>query len=218
MEFENIISCINQRKIIVIVRQIYGENCKNLVEALYKGGIRILEFTFDQKCSLSWNETVKNIKWVTEKYGNKMICGAGTVLTEEQVQKAADAGAKLIISPDTNKNVIEKTKNLGMVSIPGAMSSTEILTAYNYGADYVKVFPASELGTGYIKAIKGPINHVPLLAVGGIKKENIKDYLDAGVAGVGMGGKLVQKDLIEAGKFDEIEELARELVQKVRQA
>ena len=129
---------------------------------------------------------------------------------------AADAGAKLIISPDTNKNIIEKTKNLGLVSIPGAMSATEILTAYNYGADYIKVFPAAELGSGYIKAIKGPINHVPLMAVGGININNVKEYMNVGMAGVGIGGKLVQKNLIEEQKFDEIKQAARELVQEVK--
>ena len=215
MNADEVISRINEEKIIVIVRKIYGENCKKLVEALFEGGIKILEFTFDQDHPEDWNKTVENINWVSRKY-KMMICGAGTVLTETQVRMAADAGAKLIISPDTNKNIIEKTKNLGLVSIPGAMSATEILTAYNYGADYIKVFPAAELGSGYIKAIKGPINHVPLMAVGGININNVKEYMNVGMAGVGIGGKLVQKNLIEEQKFDEIKQAAREFVQEVK--
>ena len=218
MDKEKVISYINEERVIVIVRKIYGEDCKKLTEALYKGGIKIIEFTFDQESKEDWDRTVENIKWVSEQYQDKMICGAGTVLSEIQVQKAANAGAKLIIAPDVNKKVIEKANKHGLVSIPGAMTSTEILQAYNYGADFVKVFPAEELGSGYIKAIRGPINHVPLMAVGGIRKENIREYLKAGVNGVGIGGKLVQKDLIKSGKFDEIEKIAKEIIQEVKRA
>ena len=141
-----------------------------------------------------------------------MIFGAGTVTTLEMLELAKSAGAQFIVSPDTNEEVIKATVKNGMVSMPGAMTPTEILTAYRYGADFVKVFPTSNLGAAYIKAIRGPINHVRLLAVGGVNEKNIGEFIKAGACGAGVGGNLVNKEWIKAGKFDEITALSKEFV------
>lgn len=209
---ENTIEQIIKEKVIAIVRGVGPEQCLRVAEALCQGGIRLVEITFNQKDPASFRETTDAISAIGKAYAGKMLCGAGTVTTEELVDRAADAGAAYIISPDSNLAVIRRTLERGLVSIPGAMTPTEILTAYNAGADFVKLFPAAALGTAYIKAIRAPINHVRLLAVGGVDEKNIGTFLAAGLYGAGVGGNLANKAWIQTGEFDRITVAARELV------
>ena len=120
-----------------------------------------------------------------------------------------------IISPDMNPQVIQETVKLGMVSIPGAFSATEIAEAAKNGADYVKVFPAVSLGPEYLKAIKGPLNYIPLMVVGGISYKNIDAYMEAGAAGAGIGGEIANKKWVESGEFEKITEAARLTIEKL---
>ena len=136
-------------------------------------------------------------------------------MTTDEVHMAADASAAFIISPDTNTQVIEETKKLGLVSIPGAMTPTEIVRAYDAGADFVKVFPASVLGVDYIKAVKGPLRHIPLIAVGGINKDNAAAFLSAGVAALGIGGNLVDRKALLSGDFRLLTERAQSIIKAV---
>lgn len=212
MNRSEIIEKVEQKKLIAIVRGVYGEDCVKLAQALYAGGIEMMEVTFDQSKPESLSRTSDTVRAVKEAMGGKMILGAGTVTTVEMVKLARDAGAEFIVSPDTNEDVIKATRANDMVSMPGAMTPTEILTAYHYGADFVKVFPTSNLGAAYIKAIRGPINHIRLLAVGGVNEKNIADFLAAGVVGAGVGGNLVNKTWIAEGAFDRITALAKEFV------
>lgn len=209
---ENTIEQIIKEKVIAIVRGVGPEQCLRVAEALCQGGIRLVEITFNQKDPDSFRETTDAISAIGKAYAGKMLCGAGTVTSEELVDRAADAGAAYIISPDSNLAVIRRTLERGLVSIPGAMTPTEILAAYNAGADFVKLFPAAALGTAYIKAIRAPINHVRLLAVGGVDEKNIGAFLAAGLYGAGVGGNLANKAWIQAGEFDRITAAARELV------
>lgn len=209
---EKIISKVLEKKIVAIVRGVYGEDCVNLAKALYAGGIEMMEVTFDQSKPDAYNRTSDTIAKLVSEMGDKMIFGAGTVTTLEMLELAKNAGAQFVVSPDTNEEVIKATVANGMVSMPGAMTPTEIITAYRYGADFVKVFPTANLGAAYIKAIRGPINHIPLLAVGGVNEKNIGEYMKAGVNGAGVGGNLVNKEWIAAGRFDEITALAKEFV------
>ena len=183
-----------------------------LAQALYAGGIRAIEVTFNQKQPDKFVQTTDAIRAIKEAMGERMAVGAGTVTSVALVELAHGAGAEFIVSPDMNVDVIRRTKELGMVSMPGALTPTEILTAHQSGADFVKVFPAGCLGAGYIKAIRGPINHVPLLAVGGVSEKNASEFLKAGCAGIGAGGNLVNKQWIEAGAFDKITALAKEFI------
>ena len=130
---------------------------------------------------------------------------------------ACEAGAKYIITPNVNTDVIRYANSLGMVTMPGAFTPSEIEEAHRAGADFVKVFPAGQLGTDYIRAIKAPLNHIALLAVGGVNENNLKDFLNAGVVGFGIGGNLVNQEWIKNGQFDRIAELARTYVENVRQ-
>ena len=194
---------IIQNKIIAIFRQIPADKLINLIGAVFRGGIRCVEITVDQLGDV--RDTVNAISLIKESFGDVMKVGAGTVLTPEQVGLVAHAGAEYIISPDTNESVIYKTKELGLVSIPGALTPTEIVTAHGFGADFVKVFPASAFGPSYFKAVKAPLPHIPLLAVGGVSSDNAREYITAGTCGIGIAGKLVNREYLNENRFDVIE-------------
>ena len=209
---EAIIQKVLDKKIIAIVRGVYGEDALNLAKALYAGGIELLEVTFDQSKPESLNRTSDTVRLLCQELGDKMYFGAGTVTTIEMLNLAKEAGASFIVSPDFNPEVIKATVEAGMVSMPGAMTPTEILTAYRAGADFVKVFPTAGLGSSYIKAVRGPLNHIRLLAVGGVNEKNIAEFLAAGCVGAGVGGNLVNKTWIANGEWDKITALAKEFI------
>lgn len=211
-----IIQKVLDKKIIAIVRGVYGDDCLRLAKALLAGGVEMMEVTFDQSRPEALSQTSETVKRCVGLLGDQMTFGAGTVTTAEMVTLAKDAGAQFIVSPNVNETVIRATVGSGMVSMPGAITPTEILQAYDYGADFVKLFPVSILGPSYVKAIRAPINHIPMLAVGGISEKNIREYMDAGVVGAGVGGNLVNKQWIASGEFEKITETARQLVLNVR--
>lgn len=198
----DMINYIEKYKIICICRRVYGEELRRLAQAMYDGGIRLMEVTFDQADPDCCQKTAQAIRMVNEEFGGRMRFGAGTVLNREQVDAARDAGAEYIISPNTDVEVIGYTKKLGLVSIPGAMTPSEILTAHDAGADFVKLFPTVYLGLSYLKDIKGPISHVKLLGTGGLTEENLKDYLDMGMIGAGISGRLVDSELRKKNDYE----------------
>ena len=215
---ETVIAGIEREKVIAIVRGAGAEACRKVADALYQGGIRLMEVTFNQKDPDSFPATAGAIAEMAKAYEGRMLVGAATVTTPELVDLTAKAGLRYIISPDVNEAVIRRTRELGLVSLPGAMTPTEILTAHRAGADFVKVFPAGELGTGYLKAVRAPISHVKLLAVGGINERNAAGFLKAGAVGLGVGGNLANKEWIAAGDFDKITAAARMLLEAVQTA
>lgn len=209
---ETVINAIEKEKIIAIARNLSVEDCVKAADALYEGGIRLVEVTFNLRQPDSYQQTADAIAAIRAKYEGRMLVGAGTVTYPELVDIAASGGAQYIISPDTNEAVIRRTRELGLVSIPGAMTPTEIMTAHRLGADFVKLFPSADLGVSYIKSIKAPISHVKLLATGGINENNVADYLNLGMAGAGVGGNLVSKKWIESNELEKITETARKIV------
>ena len=215
MDKQAIIADINRHKIIAIVRGITGETLVKTAEALYEGGIHLLEITFDQTGKISAAQTGEMIADLCRRFAGRMRIGAGTVMTAEQVRIAVAAGAEYMISPDTSREVIEETLRLGAVSIPGALTPTEVATAYAYGADFVKLFPAGELGLSYIKAIRAPLAHIPMLAVGGVNEKNIGEFLGAGLAGFGIGSNIVSKKLIDNGDFAALTALAKQYTEQI---
>ncbi len=200
---------IAANKIIVIVRKAYGKDLLNLSRALYEGGVRLMEVTFDQQDPMRAEKTAEAIKMLGAYHGDRMMFGAGTVLTIEQVDAACKAGARYIISPNFKAAVVEHTKKRGLVSIPGCMTPTEIIDAHDCGADFVKLFPATTLGFKYIKDILAPISHVKLVATGGVNEENFGEYLDLGFAGAGISGRLTDKKLIAEGNWEELTRRAK---------
>ena len=209
------IADINRYKIIAIVRGVTGEALVETAEALYEGGIRLLEITFDQTGKISATETAEMIAELCRRFAGRMRIGAGTVMTAEQARIAFEAGAEYMISPDTSREVIEETIRLGAVSIPGALTPTEVATAHAYGADFVKLFPAGDLGLSYIKSIRAPLAHIPMLAVGGVNEKNLGEFLSAGLSGVGIGSNIVNKKLIDNGDFAALTALAKQYTEQV---
>ncbi len=207
---------ILKEKIVAVVRGVSSGQIIDLAQALEKGGVTCIEVTFDQSSEEKAKDTVKAIRRLKEEMGERILVGAGTVMTPAQVREAAQAGAEYMISPNTNDDVIRETKRLGKVSVPGAFTPSEAAHAYETGADIVKIFPAGNVGPSYIKALKAPLKHIPMMATGGITVENCAEFLKAGTDGLGVGGNLVSLKLIEEGKFDEITKTAKAYVQAVR--
>lgn len=212
---EKVIQSVLKEKLVVIVRGVESEKLLPLAQAMYDGGIRLLEITYSANGSVSDQQTAENIRMLSEALKDKMYIGAGTVLNEKQVELTAKAGGKFIISPDTCVDVIKKTKELGLVSMPGTVTPSEIQTAHKAGADFVKLFPATNLGPDYIKAVTAPLSHIKLLAVGGIDRDNMLDYLKAGVCGFGIGSNIIDKKALADENYAAITELARKYVAAV---
>ena len=208
----NVIKTIETKKIIVIVRGVEGKKLIPLAEAMYDGGIRLLEITYDATGKVSDEETAKRIELLSKHFAEKMFIGAGTVICEKQVELTKNAGGSFIISPDSCIDVIKKTRELGMVSMPGALTPTEVQAAHRAGADFVKLFPVTCLGTEYVKAIKAPLSHIKFLAVGGVDENNMADYLKAGVCGFGVGSNIINKKMLANEDYKGITALAQKYV------
>lgn len=212
-----IVSAVREHRIIAILRGVPPEWVADTAQALYEGGIRLLEITFNQSSPTRLEDTARSIRSALGRMAGGMLVGAGTVLTPEEADAAADAGATYILAPDTNPAVIETANRRGVAAIPGAMTPTEIAFAYRCGAAIVKLFPTGNLGTGYIRAVTAPLSHIPLLAVGGVDEHNLHDFLQAGVVGVGIGSNIVKNSLIAEGRFGELTELARRYTAALRE-
>ena len=217
MTHEEILARIKKEKLVAILRGVPMDRIDGVVGALVRGGVRVLEFTFDHDEPDCVAANAAKIRRTVEKFGDQVLVGCGTALTVEEVEAAHDAGACLVISPNVDMAVIRRANQLDMVSMPGALTPTEIVAAYNMGADIVKLFPAGELGLGYIKAVRGPLKHIPMSAVGGVKPENVKDFLDAGVCGFGVGGQLVLSKAVKSGDDAAIEARAKEFTDAIAQ-
>ncbi len=175
---------ILEHKIVAILRGCDPANIVEISQALYEGGIRLLEITLNSPGALD------AIQQVAAQFGDRMVIGAGTVLTVEEVKAAVTAGARFILSPSLDVEVIRFTRDLGAVSVPGAFTATEILTAYRAGANIVKVFPAS-VGPAYFRDIRGPLPQIQLMPTGGVSMDNIRDFQKAGAVAFGVGSALV---------------------------
>lgn len=213
---EYVIQTIDKEKIIVIVRGVVREKLIPLAEAMYAGGIRLLEVTYSANGSVSDEDTAENIRILVEHFKDRMYIGAGTVLTEKQVELTAQAGGMFIISPDTYPEVIRKTREIGLVSIPGSITPSEMQTAYRNGADFIKIFPIINLGSSYVKALKAPLSHLKMLAVGGVDENNMTEYLKAGVNGFGLGSNIIDKKKIAENDWAGITALAQKYVALVK--
>lgn len=213
---EQTLSLIKETKIIAIVRGMGEDHIVPLAGALLKGGIRLIEVTFNQADPSSFATTTRAITAIRDKFGGEVRVGAGTVITDGQLQMAADAGAEYIISPNTDERIIRRTRELNLVSLPGAMTASECVAAHNAGADYVKLFPIGNLGADYLKALRAPLSHIGFLCVGGVTVANIPEFIKAGAVGFGVGGNLVNKEWIVSGQLDKITTLAKEYIDAAR--
>ena len=206
---------VKERKIVAIVRGLSPEYLIRLGHAFEEGGIGLMEVTYNQSAPETWKDTARGIEAVEKEFGDRLLVGAGTVITLEQVSMTYNAGGHYLVTPTTQPEIIRAGKALGLGLYPGAFTPSEILAAYEAGADAVKVFPALCLGAGYIKAIRAPLSHVPLMAVGGVNEKNAADFLKAGCVGLGVGGNLVNKEWIRNGEWEKITALAKEFKKAV---
>lgn len=201
---------LQEHKIVAIMRGVAGEAADRTAEALAAGGIRLVEVTMNTEGALD------AIRRFNARYAGQLCIGAGTVLDEEMALAAIDAGAKYLISPNLDEAVIACGLKHGVDVWPGTMTPTEIVRAWKAGAKAVKVFPSGSLGLAYIKEIRAPLAHIPMIATGGVTLDNVTSFLEAGVAAVGVGSSLVNKKWIAAGQYEEIQRTAEQFTAKVR--
>ncbi len=196
---------ILKHKLVAILRGMPANDTVAIANALYEGGIRILEVTLNSEQALDL------IERLSHTFQDKMMIGAGTVLDHSDAVNAIAAGASFLISPSMDSRVINTTKKAGRISIPGAFTATEILTAYNNGADIVKVFPAPD--AAYIKNILAPLNHIRLMPTGGIDETNIKAFAATGAVAFGIGSALVKSgSVVDNNYLGELTARAKRLI------
>ena len=211
---EEIVKAVHDGRIIAIIRGFAPEICLKLAEAYATGGIRFVEVTFSQKAPETWKDTAAAISAIKARFGGAVRVGAGTVLTEEQLTMCQDAGGEYMITPNVNPALIRSCVAKGLVAMPGALTPSEAVDAWEAGASFVKIFPAGSLGPGYVKALRAPLSHIPFLAVGGISPDNVADFMRVGCVGAGVGGNLTNKEWIAAGAWDKIADVARQLIER----
>lgn len=183
--------------IIVILRNLPEEKTLPLAEALLKGGIKAVEIAFSDSGKIPDTVVANQIKMLSNAFNGKMLIGAGTVLTANQVRLAKDSGASFVASPVTDSTVILEAHNFNMATISGAFTPTEIISARTSGADIVKLFPAASLGVAYVKSVLTPIKNVSVFGFGGITEDNLREYKNAGISGFGISTGIVSDKDIE---------------------
>lgn len=216
MAVMNILDEILDKKLVVIARAIPQDKIEKCVNAVIDGGVALIESTFLQSDKDCIAKNKLCIETMVKAAKGRAVIGAGTVLNTEQVRAAYEAGAKYIISPNTNEAVIKETLKHGMISIPGAMTPTEIEQAYSWGAHIVKLFPADDLGAHYIKNIKAPLSHIPIMATGGVNPETIPEYYRAGAKVFGTGITILKPEYVADNNFEGIKELAKAHVEAIK--
>ena len=205
----NALERLLDEKLVIIARGIPAEQLVKCCEALLEAGVSCLESTFDHTLSDPIAVNVAKLRAVRVALGDKICLGVGTALTVEEVRAAHKAGAEYVLSPNTDLDVIRETKKLGMFSIPGAMTPSEICAAWKAGADIVKLFPADDVGFHYIQNLKGPLPHIPLMATGGVNLNTIPQFLSAGISTCGTGITVLKKKFIASCDYEAIRDLAK---------
>ena len=184
-----------------------------LVEAMLAGGVTVVEVT------MTVPGAVDLLRALKKQHGSKLLLGSGTVTTAAQAAATIEAGAEFVVSPSFHPEVIAKTKELGKVSIPGALTPTEVITAWNAGADYVKIFPCSAMGgASYLKSLLAPFPQLQLIPTGGVTQQTAADFLKAGARALGVGADLVNTQAIADGKPEVITAAARAYLEIIQQA
>ena len=197
-------------RVIGIMRKFDVSKGPLIARALQKGGVSIMEITMDTPNAL---EAISQIRL---ELGHEVAIGAGTVLDSETARSAVLAGAQFLVSPNLNVSVIATGNRYGVPVIPGCMTPTEIVQACEAGADIVKIFPAISVGGEFFRTVKGPLQHVSLMATGGVSIENAREFRNNGADFLGVGGKLVNKQLVAENRFEEMSDYARKLVELAR--
>jgi 2-dehydro-3-deoxyphosphogluconate aldolase/(4S)-4-hydroxy-2-oxoglutarate aldolase len=210
MQTSDPLSRIHTTGIIAVIRAASGERLVEVAEALVAGGVEVMEVTFTVP------QAHRVLEQVAGRLGDRILLGAGTVLDTETARIAILSGAEFIVSPAVNLDVIELCRRYGKLVMPGAFTPTEVVTAWQAGADIVKIFPSEFHGPAYLKTLKAPLPQVRMMPTGGVNVNTAKDYLAAGAFAVGVGSSLVDAKSVEAGDFAKIESLARQFSKAIR--
>lgn len=198
--------------LVAVVRRPPQEKIAPIAEALVSGGVGALEITVDTDGAF---EMIQKLK---QQYEGKVLVGAGTVLDAATAKRAIESGADFIFSPIFDVETIQLTNRYGKISIPGVMTPTEMVQAYQAGADILKVFPADALGKDYIKNLQGPLGHIPMMPTGGVSIENVEHFIKSGAVAVGVGGTLLDKKAIDENNYELLLQKAREFSEAIKRA
>ena len=213
MEKRDILNRMTAEGLIPVIRVSSAKEAMEVADAIKAGGVNFIEIT------MSVPGAIDVIKELSQKYKDDIILGAGTILDSETGRVALLAGAQFIVTPTLNLDLIQLAHRYSVPIVPGAMTPTEILTAWNAGADMVKVFPAAQLGgPEYIKALRGPLPHILYVPTGGVNLQNAGAFIKAGASALGAGGELVDKKAVAEKKFNVITENARAFLKAIREA
>jgi 2-dehydro-3-deoxyphosphogluconate aldolase/(4S)-4-hydroxy-2-oxoglutarate aldolase len=211
MNKQQILSSILDIGVVPVVRTSSAESAIRSIEAIHRGGIRSAEITMTVPGAL------KALEKIADQFGDTIVLGAGTVLDPETARSCMLAGAQFFVTPSLNLATIEAARRYSKPIMPGALTPTEVVTAWEAGADAVKVFPASAVGGAkYIKALKGPFPQIEMIPTGGVNLETAADFLKAGACAVAVGGELIDPETIKAGKYEIFEERAKQYLEIVR--
>jgi 2-dehydro-3-deoxyphosphogluconate aldolase/(4S)-4-hydroxy-2-oxoglutarate aldolase len=197
--------------IVAVVRAPDGEHLVEVARALHDGGVTVMEIT------MSVPNALEAIRQVRQAMGDRVLLGAGTVLDAETARVVLLAGAEFIVAPTLNLDVIRLCRRYNKLVMPGAFTPTEILTAWEAGADIIKVFPADVVGPAFFKAMRGPLPQIRLMPTGGVDLKTAADFLKSGACCLGVGGQLVEPKAVVERNFDRIRNLARQYVAVVQQ-
>lgn len=206
------LSRVLQSGIVAVIRAPSGERLADVAEALLAGGVDVMEITFTVP------QPLRILQQVADQVGDRALLGAGTILDSETARAAILAGAEFIVSPSTDLRVIELCQRYDKLVMPGALTPTEVVTAWQAGADIVKIFPSDVTGPSYLKALRGPLPQVRMMPTGGVNLETAEQFLRAGACALGAGGALVEPAAVADGDMRRIENQAREFVRVVRAA
>src|SRR6478672_4189343 len=209
MAFTSPLDRVLDRVIVAVIRAESPEKLVDVAEALVAGGVEVMEVTFTVPRA---TQVLEN---VAEKLGKRILLGAGTVLDTETARAAILAGAEFIVSPAVNVEVIELCRRYSKLVMPGALTPTEVVTAWQAGADIVKIFPSELTGPKYIKALRAPLPHIRMMPTGGVNLDTAEEFLKCGACALGIGGSLVEPKAVAAGDLKRIESLARQYVEIV---
>jgi len=213
MDKQSILSSIIDIGVVPVVRTSSADAAVRAIEAIYQGGIRAAEIT------MTVPGAIRALERVADKFGDQIVLGAGTVLDPETARACMLAGAQFFVTPNLRPSTIEMIKRYSKVIMPGALTPTEVLTAWEHGADIVKVFPCSAVGGAkYIKALKAPFPQIEMVPTGGVNLETAADFLKAGACAIAVGGELIDEKTIKEGKYEVFEQRARQFLDVVRKA
>ena len=209
---EQIVSRIEASGVVAVIRLRQSEQLLRVAESLLAGGLDCIEFTMTTPGSL------RVLEQVSSQGGDRVLFGAGTVLDAETARAAILAGARFVVSPTFDRPTVELCHRYDVAVVPGALTPTEILAAWESGADLVKLFPAGTVGPGYVKAVRAPLPQVKLVPTGGVNLQNLVDYIHAGSAAVAVGAELVDEPTVRDGRWDVLTRRAAEYLAAVRLA